>query len=75
MNWLWEKPETWDHRDKAQARWYHGGLIGSTIMGRRGARAAADSPTTTYEQKRIANEILKLSEELERLLREERINC
>lgn len=69
------KPENWDHRDKSQARWLHGSLIGRVMRARFAGDAVSDSPTTTQHQKELAKQICKLSEELEHSLRNERVNC
>ena len=69
------KPENWDHRDKAQARWLHGSLIGRVVRARFAGNAIVNSPTTTEYQKSLAGQIQKLSDQLEQSLRNERVNC
>lgn len=73
--WRHKRVEHLDAREKAQLRWYHFSMVGGLIMGRAAISRVMDSPSTTYEQKRIAQEMYKLSEELEQSLRNERINC
>lgn len=74
-SWAYKRPDQLDARERAELRWYHFSLLGGLIFGRHAANRVIGSLSTTYEQKRIAQEIVKLTEELERLIRDERVNC
>lgn len=74
MQWKWKKPEHYDHRDKAQLRWFHFSLIGRLHHSSSLWHAIETSPSTSPEAQKLAKQMEDLHFQLMTAM-QERHNC